>query len=190
MHPTTMADLKKLITQCSKGDSRAQRSLYDLLKGRMMGICLRYCKDHEEAQDIFQEAMIRLFKNMDKALKVDNFEAWARRIVINRAIDYYNKRNADRLISLEDSEAGQFSQDDVTVLDELGAGEIISLVRELPENQMLVFNLYVVDGYAHKEIAEKLRIQESSSRTLLARAKKGLVSMLQKLEVGEREYGS
>lgn len=183
-------DLHHLITDCTAGNHRAQRALYDLIKGRMMGVCQRYCRDAAEAEDVFQEGMIRLFANLDKVREVENFFGWARRIVVNKAIDNYKKRRSDMLISLEDQETNQFTAEDFSVLDEMSAAEIIALLHELPENQMVVFNMYVVDGYAHKEIATILNIQESSSRTLLTRAKKGMIALLKKTEISESGYGS
>lgn len=183
-----MQDLTDLIDQCIEGDRKAQRALYDHLKGRLMGICRRYHTSQEDCNDVFQESMIRLFKNLNKAKGVNDFAAWASRITINVAIDAYKRRKKNEMVALEESEVWQFSADDLSALEKMKAEDVVSLLHGLPENQMVTFNMFI-DGYSHKEIAEELGIIESSSRTLLTRAKKRMALLINKRDVREGAHG-
>lgn len=183
-----MQDLTDLIDQCIEGDRKAQRALYEYLKGRLMGICRRYNPSQEDSNDIFQESMVRLFKNLDKAREASDFDAWTSRIAINVSIDAYKRRKKNEMVALEESEVWEFSADDLSALEQMKAEDIVTLLHELPENQMVTFNMFI-DGYSHKEIAGELKIAESTSRTLLTRAKKRMVVLLSKRELGESAYG-
>lgn len=183
-----MQDLTDLIDQCIEGDRKAQRELYDYLKGRLMGICKRYHANQEDCNDVFQESMVRLFKNLNKAKEANDFNAWTSRITINVAIDAYKRRKKNEMVALEESEAWQFSADDLSALEKMNAEDVVVLLHELPENQRITFNMFI-DGYSHKEIAGELGIVESSSRTLLTRAKKRMVVLLKKRESEEGVYG-
>ncbi len=184
-----MLEYKDLIERCIAGDSKSQRELYDMLKGRLMGICLRYNKMQEDANDVFQEAMIRLFKNIDQAANVSNFEAWVRRIATNSAIDAYKKRRSQLHVSLDNEDVPEFKDTDANAFEKLKAEEVVMLLQQLPDNQQIVFNLFTIDGYSHKEIAQRLDIAESTSRVLLTRGKRNMIELLKKTEVDEQFYG-
>ncbi len=184
-----MGSLKTLIHQCAQGNQKAQRRLYDQLKGKLLGVCCRYSHSADEAKDVFQEAMIKIFKNIEKAKEVANFYAWANRIIINTAIDTYKKNKAEMFVNLSESEMVQFSDEEANAMQKMEAAEILELLRKLPENQMLVFNLYMIEGHRHKKIASKLSIAESTSRVLLTRAKRKIVEMIKKTEVHEQICG-
>ncbi|MCE7991606.1 MAG: sigma-70 family RNA polymerase sigma factor [Roseivirga sp.] len=184
-----MTDISDLIEQCIKGDAKSQKELYDLLKGRLMGVCLRYNTNKEEANDVFQEAMIRIFNSIHRAGEVDNVMAWANRITCNVAIDFYKKKRARMMVSMDESETAEFTSDEVDVIGQMSAEEILKILHELPPNYRLVFNLYVIEGYSHKEIADQLEIAESTSRVLLTRAKRRMIELLKKTEVVKHVYG-
>lgn len=184
-----MTDISRLIEKCAKGHSKSQRELYDLLKGRLMGVCLRYNAHEEEANDVFQEAMIRIFNNIHKARKVDNVMAWANRITCNVAIDFYKRKTARMMVSIDESEKAEFTYDEIDVIGQMSVEEILGILHELPPNYRLVFNLYVIEGYSHKEIADRLEMAESTSRVLLTRAKKRMIELLKKTEVVRHVYG-
>lgn len=184
-----MTDITDLIEHCIKGDAKSQKELYDLLKGRLMGVCLRYNPSQEEANDVFQEAMIRIFNNIHKAGEVDNVMAWANRVTCNVAIDFYKKQRARMMVSMDESEAAEFSSDEIGVISQMGVAEILEILHQLSPNHRLVFNLYVIEGYSHKEIAEQLEMAESTSRVLLTRAKKRMIELLKKTEVIKHVYG-
>lgn len=176
-----MQDLGHLIDQCIAGEQKSQRALYDYLKGRLMGICIRYHLNKEEANDVFHDAIIRIFKNLEKAREVKDFNAWASRVAINVAIDAYKKRRSSTTLSLEEGGVWQFSSEELDAISEMSASEIIALLHKLPESQMITFNMFI-DGYSHKEIGERLAIAESSSRTLLTRAKKKMTRLISRRE--------
>lgn len=184
-----MQQYQDLIERCIAGESKAQRELYDLLKGQLMGICIRYNRAREDAHDVFQEAMIRLFKNISQAKEVDNFEAWVRRITTNAAIDAYKKRKAYLHVSIDDAKVPEFVDMEVNAFERLKAEEIVALLHKIPDNQRLVFNLYVIDGYSHIEIATQLNMAESTSRVLLTRGKRNMIELLKKTETHEQRYG-
>ena len=116
-----MQDLNHLIDQCIKGDRKSQRTLYEYLKGRLMGICLRYNRSQDDGNDVFQEAMIRLFRNLEKAREVKDFNAWASRITINVTIDAFKRKKSDLMVAIEESEVWQFSADDLNALEKMKA---------------------------------------------------------------------
>ena len=141
----------EIIAQCIKGDRKGQAMLYKLLASRMMAVCLRYLRNREDAEDALQVAFVKIFKYINTFNYSGPFEAWARRIVVGVSIDNYHKKIKNKLIIYEDN-------NDLTTL-------------KLPESYRLVLNLYPVEGYAHKEIAEMLNISEGTSRSQLSRAR-------------------
>ncbi len=181
--------LPELLERCAHKDPLAQRDLFDLLNGKVMGICCRYSSSQDEAEDIFQESMIKVFRQIEQKATVDNFFAWASRLTINTAIDHYHQRKSEALVDLEEARDVHFSENDAHNLDRMSADEIIELLSILPQNQRIVFNLHMVEGFSHREIAGKLNLAESSSRVLLTRAKRKLISVLKKNEVHEKIFG-
>ena len=169
----------EIIEGCKQGKPACQEALYRLYGPRMKGICLRYAKTDFEAEDVFQEAFVNVFQNIN-TFRDGTFSSWIRRIFVNAAINNYrrNKRHYDHLDSqdLEVSDNGQLSG-----LDELNTQELMALINELPEGYRLVFNLNIVEGYSHKEIGELLQIAEATSRSQLARAKNLLKKKLEKI---------
>jgi len=161
-----------LFARCKKGDANAQRMLYDLFKARMMGLCRRYTRDRAEAQDVLQEAFVKIFKHMFQLESSDKLESWMKSIVVNTAINHYHKNRKQELIfytvpeGSDDIGAQSFHQLH-TFEDEF----LISLVNELPDGCRMVFNLYAMEGYSHVEIAQKLQVTEGTSRSQLHHAK-------------------
>jgi len=152
-----------------------QAALYERYASRMYGVCLRYTSDPEEAQDILQEGFIKVFRHLEKFRQEGSFEGWIRRIMINTAIEYFRKKKY--LNPVTEKEEASLESTDETALDRLAEKDIIGLIQQLSPGYRTVFNLYVIEGYGHKEIAEMLGISEGTSKSQLARAK----SVLQKL---------
>lgn len=180
---------KSILEQCIAGERKAQRVLFQELRGKLMGICYRYSNNTDDAQDIFQEVMIKIFQNIERGTEMDNFLGWAGRITINTAIDYYKKNRASLFVELDNAVDFYFSDDQITIFQSMENDEILQLLATLPENQRIVFNLYIIEGYSHKEIANKLSLAESTSRALLTRAKQKLVALLKKRECYEKVFG-
>lgn len=162
-----------LFTQCKKGDAKAQRMLYDLFKARLMGLCRRYTNDRAAAQDVLQEAFVKIFRYIHQLESSEKLESWMKSIVVNTAINHYhrNKRQDFILYSgyedKEDLVSVRSFQQMNTFADEF----LISLVNALPDGCRMVFNLFAIEGYSHAEIAEKLQVTEGTSRSQLHHAK-------------------
>jgi RNA polymerase sigma-70 factor (ECF subfamily) len=171
----------KIIKKCLKGNAHAQRMLYDDHKVKWFMICLRYAQNRAEAEDMLQEGLIMIFKNLkqydpDKA----SFSTWSNKVIVNAALQYlrkWKKLNFNR--DIEDYEDILSYKE--SVFETLGAKELTSLVQQLPDGYRIVFNLYAIEGYKHKEIAEKLSISESTSKTQLLKAKKMLRTQLEEV---------
>jgi len=166
-----------IIKRCKQGDRKAQESVYNLLAGKMFAVCRRYCPNYEEARDLLHDGFVTVFTKIGQYSYGGSFEGWVRRIFVNQAIE--KCRNDAKLLTVNsmDENDWQFaSPDDDDEVDEWGAYqltevELLALVDELPPQYKIVFNLYVIDGLSHREIAKKLGISESTSRTDLLRAR-------------------
>lgn len=176
MSVTTLNE-QQLIIECKKGDRKAQRQLYETYAGKMMGVCLRYCKDKDTARDLLHDGFLKVYSHIDDFENKGSFEGWIRKIMVNTALEYVRKQN-DEGYSLDIEEAYSLSNDDFSVLDRLQAEELIGMIQKLPDTYRSVFNLFIVEGYSHKEIAAAMDITESSSRVYLTRAKQLLQQML------------
>lgn len=150
----------------------------------MYYVCLRYASSDEEAQDMLQEGFIRMFSKLDSYKGNGSFEGWVRRVFVNTAIKYYHKMRKHNSTDSLDSVASRKVR--ATAISELSEKEILRLIRELPDGYRHVFNMYAVEGYSHKEIAEQMGIEESTSRSQLVKARRLLqikVNNLQKILV-------
>jgi RNA polymerase sigma factor (sigma-70 family) len=178
-------DEKGFVTACVRRERWAQKLLYEEYYSKMMGVCLRYAKDEDEALDILHEGFIKVFKHIKKYQPGTSLTAWIRRIMVNTAIDYYRKNirrrteDLDQAFDLQTSEA-----DAVSRCTEI---EILSAVQNLSPAYRAVFNLYVLEGYSHKEIADLLDITESTSRSNLVKARLKLKAKLSKTSNGYEE---
>ena len=161
---------KRLVKACLKGDREAQKSLYDSLSPKMFPVCLRYMSSREEAEDVFQEGFVTLFSKLDSYSGAGSFEGWARKIFVNTALMQLRKN--DVLKESEDLEgAWDISSQDPTVIQNIGYQELLEIIESLPPGFRTVFNMYVIEGYSHKEIGEALGISENTSRSQLQRAR-------------------
>ncbi|MFC5272371.1 RNA polymerase sigma factor [Adhaeribacter terreus] len=170
---------QEIIEGCKKGKPACQEALYRLYGKRMKGICLRYSKTDFEADDIFQDAFVSVFKNIH-TYRDGAFGSWIRRIFVNAAINNY-RRNVKHYNHQDSHELEVSDETQTNGLDELSAQELMALINELPEGYKVVFNLNVVEGYSHAEIADMLGIAEATSRSQLARAKTMLKKKLEKI---------
>lgn len=160
----------EILQACRRGDRKAQKQLYDRLAPKMMAVCLRYMGTRDDAEDILQEGFITLFSRLDSYSGEGSFEGWARKIFVNTAL--MNLRKKDALKMSEDLEtAWNVSSDGVSQIQSAGYHELLKLIAGLPTGYRTVFNLFVVEGYSHKEIAQALGITEATSRSQLQRAR-------------------
>ncbi len=172
-----MSPDEELIQRCLNKDSRAQELLYQRLSRRLYGICLRYAGNEMEAEDILQEGFIRIFNNLHSFRSDGSLDGWTAKIMVNTAINYFrrNKRLRAETGLTENMEAATIPED---VLSKLSRKEIINLIQALPAGYRTVFNLYVLEGYSHQEIAAVLGITESTSKSQLCRARAAIQQRL------------
>jgi len=171
---------EELLEGCRKGRASAQRSLYDRLAPKMLGVCLRYIKDREEAEHVMIGGMVKVFEKMDQFKSEGSFEGWVRRIVVNDCLMYIRK---NRNMSLETNIETATDHPDLSMMeDSLGQEDLLKLIGELPVGYRTVFNLYAIEGYSHAEIAKKLDINENTSKSQLSRARKWLQTKLAEME--------
>ena len=181
-------ELERIVRGCIQKDSKCQEELFRMLYGKMMSVCMRYSKDEDTAQEILQVSFIKVFDKLDKYDFNGSFEGWVRRIVVNTAIDNIRKSNRDPFSSSEDYlyvDEDEIEVDDASEQDvEVKAAEAMKALQQLSPAYQAVFNLYVIENYSHKEVAEILGISEGTSKSNLAKAKKRLQEILQNKIVG------
>ena len=173
---------RELLEGCLRRDSKAQAALYHQYKGRFFGICRRYAQSKEDAEDIFQDAFVKIFLNLNELRNAEQLSAWIRRVVVNVCVDYYHKR-VNFVDFNEVPEVATHDWQGDSVISQMSNQELLSAVNELPDGARMVFNLYVIDGYTHQEIADMLHISEGTSKSQLFFAKKILKKKLQQIGV-------
>lgn len=174
-------DEQQIIEGCVRGESWAQKKIYELYSSVMMSVCVRYVSDRETARDLLQDGFIKLFTKADTYSGTGSFEGWMRRIFVTTALEYLRRNDALRQsVSIEEFE--NYIEDvDVSILDKISAEDLMACVTELPNGYRTVFNLYAVEGYSHSEIANMLQIKEASSRSQFLRARRILQENVQSL---------
>ncbi len=159
--------LEQLIYECTKNNTKAQDQLYHSLAPKLFAVCLKYSRSYEEAQDNLQESILLIFEKISQYKNSGSFEGWAKRVVINYVLQQYRNQKVFEIISEKIPDT-----DEVEIEDENVSIEFLTqLIQSLPDRYRLVFNLYVMDDYSHKEIAEMLGINIGTSKSNLARAK-------------------
>jgi len=147
-----------------------QEELYNRFSGKMYAVCLRYSNNADDAQDLLQEGFIKVYRNLHRFRAEGSFEGWVRRVFVNSSIEHFRKKSI-QLAAVSEREEETIGDKDINALDTLAEKDIINLIRELSPGYRTVFNLYVVEGYSHGEIAGMLGISEGTSKSQLARAR-------------------
>ncbi|MFT6945667.1 MAG: RNA polymerase sigma factor (sigma-70 family) [Vicingaceae bacterium] len=172
---------ERIIQGCVNEEKSAQQHLYETYSPKMYYVCLRYARHASEAQDMLQDGFIKVFDNIGSFKSNGSFEGWIRRIVVNTALNYCRKSSfKQEQIGIEDY------QDTVVkskAVSNLGEKELLALIQKLSDGYRMVFNLYVIEGYSHKEIGEMLNVTESTSRSQLAKSRKWMQNELEKLKI-------
>ncbi|MEK7254766.1 MAG: RNA polymerase sigma factor [Bacteroidota bacterium] len=168
----------ELIAACKRQDRRAQKLLFERFSPLMLGVCRRYLKSEEEAEDVLLEGFYKVFSKLGTFNGDGSFEGWIRRIMINEALMHLRKKQHFR--HLEEINPNLDLPEMPTVVEELSAREILSLLDELPPGYRTVFNLYAVEGYKHREIAKELGISINTSKSQLLLAKQRLEKLIEK----------
>jgi len=170
-------DFKPIISECIAGNQKAMAELYHLFAPKMFGVCLRYAKDSGEAEDNLQDGFIKVFANLKNFRNDGSLEGWIRRIIINVSLEKIRKQHF--LYPVEDVskyDSINFSDD---VIAKISADDLIKIIQELPPRYRLVFNLYVIEGMSHQEIAQEMSITTGTSKSNLARAREILKKKVQ-----------
>ena len=167
--------LRILIQKCVEKDREGQRELYTLLSPVLYGICLKYMKTKTEADDVFQDAFITLFQKIDQYKFKGSFEGWAKRIFMNEAIEVLRKKQRQVHIAIEDADQANDLEAHVQDIGiQISQEALLNHIQQLPDNYRLIFNLFVLEGQSHKDIAAQLNMAEGTSKSILSRAKRML----------------
>ena len=168
---------QQLIKSCINGQYLAQKKLYDLYASKFFAVSLRYAKNHDEAEDILQDAFIKIFDHLNQFQFKGSFEGWMRRIVVNTAIEYYRKSlvGFNETVDFESLDVQNF---DTQTYD---YDQLVNLIQDLPVGYRTIFNLYAIEGYTHIQIAEILNISEGTSKSQFSRARNILKEKVNKL---------
>jgi len=176
-------DLQKVIEGCLKNDRRYQERLFQLYYGNLLVVALRYISDRDTAEEVLQNGFIKIFEKLDAYDFKGSFDGWTRRIVANTAIDYIRKSKKDPILSDSDTDFVNHTYDPMEESEDLQnlmlkGDQALEAIQKLSPAYRTVFNLYVIENFSHKEIAEKLGISEGTSKSNLAKAKLNLKNML------------
>jgi RNA polymerase sigma-70 factor (ECF subfamily) len=169
-----------LIAGCIKQKASAQRALFDKYSGRMLSLCRRYVKDVLEAEGVMITAFTKIFERIEQFTGEGNFEGWMKRIMVNESLQYLRKHK-NMSLNMDIEEAHHLPNFDA-MEDHLQTEDLMQMISELPVGYRTVFNLYAIEGYSHKEIAEQLNINENTSKSQLSRARVHLQKRLAEME--------
>ncbi len=175
-----MEPVEKIIKGCLENRRKAQKQLYDLFSAKMYGVCMRYANNHHDAQDILQEGFVIVFNKLHTFKSKGSFEGWVRRIMVNVAAQKYREKISHLRVEYMDDEKENFEQ--AVECRKFEVNELVDIIQTLPAQYRIVFNMYAIEGYAHKEISEALNISENTSRSNFFRARSILVEKLKKEE--------
>lgn len=173
---------KTLIAECVKGNAKAQKLLFDKYASKMLAVCMRYFSNKMEAEDVFQEGFVKVFKNIGDFKNLGSFEGWIRRIFIHAALDELRKHKDFLVESDVQDIPHQLSPLNNRADNQLLADDLMKMVMALPDGYRTIFNMFALEGYSHKEIAELLNISENTSKSQYFRAKALLRTQLEKID--------
>jgi RNA polymerase sigma factor (sigma-70 family) len=173
-----LTDLPTILARCKKNDKTAQAALYNWLSPKLLGLCVRYMQDRDEAEDVMQDAFVKIFTGLNSFKNEGSFEGWAKRIAVNTALNALKKKNRiyfERNLTIVES--ADFTEEEQ---QQIQLPEILECMDALPTGYRTIVNLFLVEEFSHKEIARKLNIGESTSRSQFARARQMLMKLLKK----------
>lgn len=176
-----MFNLEKVILGSQKGKRKSQVQLYQKYAPMLLAVCLRYVADKSEAEDILQEGFLKIFKSIKGYTGQGNFEGWMRKIMVNTAITHFNREKKHYYHEEVEEQVDLESDINLSPDKEYDAKELLTLLTKMPEGYRLIFNLYAIEGYKHREIADQLNIEESTSKSQYLRAKKWLIKEMDNL---------
>ena len=176
---------ESIIKGCLKQKGRAQKALWEKYKSVLFGICLRYTKTNTDAEEVLQEGFIKIFNSLVKYEGKGSFEGWMKRVMVYTAIDLHRKKKPEYLSKNEEEEITEITEDYIE--ESMDADTIMEIMHQLPDGYKVVLNLYAVEGFTHKEIAQELNISIGTSKSQLAKARKYFANLLkaQGIETGK-----
>ena len=181
-----MTDIE-LIKGCIKDDALCQKSLFNRYASTLLGVCMRYARSKEDAEDILQDAFIKIFKKIQQFKGDGSFEGWMRRVVVNTALKKYTVSRYSKEFSVDEVKDTVLpDSNDVPAFNHLTEKDLLLLIHNLPDGYRIIFNLYVIEGFQHDEIANMLGIQPGTSRSQLVKARQMLqreIIQMQKIAV-------
>lgn len=175
--PSGASALERLVPLLKEKDRKAQRRVFDALAKKMMAVCLRYMGNKDDAEDVLQEGFVTVFTKIDSYTGSGSFEGWARKIFVNTALMHLRRTDA---LGLSDDieEARTLFTEEATPIENIGYKELLKMISSLPPEYRTVFNMYVMEGYSHKDISDELGCTEATSRSRLQRARLKLQEMI------------
>ncbi len=179
---------KELIEGCIREERSCQEELFRRYAGKLLSICRRYARHEMEAEDLLQDTLVRVFNKLDKFKFEGSFEGWLRKIAVHTALKNRHKSSFQKEEIGIREEYEQKHQVEPEAISHLSEEELLQLIRELPEGYRIIFNLYAIEGYSHREIAEMIGIKESTSRSQLVKARNMLKQKIQALKTNYHEH--
>ena len=174
--------LEQLIENCKINDTKAQSELYKLFSSKLFSVCLKYSRNYAEAEDNLQDAFLTIFKKIEQYKNKGSFEGWLKRVTINTVLQQYRNEKVFEIVNENIIDDVELDVDD----ESLSINYLLKIIQELPDRYRLVFNLYVLDGYSHKDIADMLDINIGTSKSNLARARHILKQTIETDKINQR----
>jgi len=171
-----------LVKKCIKGDARAQRALFEKFAPKMLGVCMRYAKNSDQAEDILQDGFVKVFTKLSNYSGNGSLEGWIRRIIVNTALDEI-RRNIKFQNNISVDDVDYKLELDSHIVEGLAAEDLMKIINDLPDGYRIVFNMFAIEGYSHKEIAMQLNISENTSKSQYSRARAYLKNKLEELGI-------
>ena len=165
--------MKKIIAGCKHGNTKSKKDLYDRFASLMLSLCYRYAKNKPDAEDIFQEGFLKVYENIRQLRNTDAVEWWMKKIFVNEAFKFYKKKTGLYLVD-DINLLGNSINDNNNVFNDIATDELTRIIQNLPDRMRIVFNMYGIEGFSHKEIADMLKISVGTSKSHLHDARKQL----------------
>ena len=173
---------KALVENCIKGDPKAQRMLFDKFASKMLGVCMRYTKNTEQAEDVLQDGFVKVFTKLDHFKGGGSLEGWIRRIMVNTALDEI-RRNVKFQKNVAVDDVDYKLDTNAYIIEGLQSEDLLKLINDMPDGYKVVFNMFAIEGYSHKEIANQLGVSENTSKSQYSRARAYLKTKLEELGI-------
>ncbi len=182
-----MLSEQQIIEGCLKNNRKTQKLLYEMYASKFLGMCMRYAKDKQEAEDILQDGFLKIFGRISQFSGIGSFEGWMKRIIINTAITNY-RQNLKHYYKQSIDDVNETDFEITSVEQEYSLEELLKVVQDLPPGYRMVFNMFAIEGFQHKEIAQMMGVDVTTSKSQYSRARKLLRSKLAELKKEKIEY--